>query len=115
VDGGGRRALWLALAGAAATVIVPPLGVCLGVAAVTVAMRSANRARGTGGRAPGAVPAVVVGGFVTAAALVVTLLLVLFFDEIRDYRDCMAGAGTHTAQDKCRADLDRRLPDNISG
>ena len=114
VDGGGRRALWLALGGVFATVVVPPLGLCLGVAAIVVAMRAFSRAGASNGRAPGAIPAVVVGGFVTAASLIVTVLLVVFFDEVRDYRDCLSGAGTHTAQDRCRDDLERRLPAGFS-
>jgi hypothetical protein len=106
VDRGGRKALWLALAGVLTTVFVPPVALCLGIAAIVVGARASSRASKARGTAPGAVPAIVVGCFVAAAGLLLSVMVALFFDELRDFQDCMAGAGTRTAERICREELE---------
>jgi hypothetical protein len=113
VDRGGRRALWLAVAGVLAALPLPPLAIVLGIAAVVVAVRTNRRAAITGARAPGVLAGAIVGSLVTVVAVGFTLVYVLFWSELRDYQQCVAGAGTNVARQSCQSTFEDKVVERI--
>jgi hypothetical protein len=103
-----RRTRYLAmLSGIAAVLSVAfaPVGLALGVATLVVAyLRRGDARRARLGSLSAAIPvaggvfAVVVGGILTVA-------LVLIGDELRDYQQCVQGANTRVAEERCQNEL----------
>lgn len=113
-----RRTRWLALASATAAVFavaVAPIGLGLGVVTlVLVILRRGdikNAGLGSFGTAvplAGAIFAVVVGS-------VLTVVMVLFGDEGAELNQCMAGANTRVAEQRCRDEFMDTVERRING
>jgi hypothetical protein len=108
VDRGGVIALMLGVAGIF-FVIFPPLGLAFGILSIRAAVRARRRAAADGIVAPGAGAGLATGIAATIASTIVMIVAVLFFSELRDYQDCMAGANTNTAEDDCRDQLNTAI------
>ncbi|MEO3808845.1 hypothetical protein ABGB17_07560 [Sphaerisporangium sp. B11E5] len=105
----GRRALLLSIGALALTMIVPVLGLALGVVAVVVCFR-AWRALS---RKKSSVLMPVLGSLVSAVSIVlaasVTWFQTYFSGELTAYNECMKGAGTTTAQQVCVTQLEKAM------
>jgi len=110
---GGRAALFLGLAGLVMSVVVFPVGLVLDIAAIVLGLRARKRAAAAGGHAPGATGAVVAGMVGAVFAAGVLTFLAVFWTEFRDYRECLSGANTEIARERCtstfRGDVEDRL------
>ncbi|MEU9836608.1 hypothetical protein AB0D67_34165 [Streptosporangium sp. NPDC048047] len=108
-EGAGRRALWLAVAAAVLTVLLPPAGIVMSAVALVVSvrairtLRSATRPTGSG------VAAVVVSALALVLAMALAATQFYFRDELAAYTDCRTGAGTVAAQDECQQRLERAM------
>ncbi|MFF0307354.1 hypothetical protein ACFYSC_07995 [Streptosporangium sp. NPDC004379] len=108
-EGAGRRALWLAVAAAVLTVLLPPAGIVMSAIALVVSvrairtLRSATRPTGSG------VVAVVVSALALVLAMALAATQFYFRDELAAYTDCRTGAGTVAAQDECQQRLERAM------
>lgn len=103
-----RRIRWLAMLSAAAAVFavgVPPLGVALGVATLVVAIRRRKEIGSIGlGALARSIP--MAGGiFALVVGSVMSVVLLLWGDELLDYRDCERGALTELARDRCEREF----------
>ncbi len=55
-----------------------------------------------------------ISGLVVSAILVLLILVTaVFFDEVRDYQECVGRALTDQAQSACRVQLERSLPTQL--
>jgi len=95
------------------SVVVFPVGLVLDIAAIVLGLRARKRAAAAGGHAPGATGAVVAGMVGAAFAAGVLTFLAVFWTEFRDYRECLSGANTEIARERCqsvfRGDVEDRL------
>lgn len=109
VDPGGRLALGVAAAGLLTALFYAPLGLALTVVALVLAVRARRRARRAGGTAPGSGLALGIGiaGAVITALLLVTI--VVLYDEVTTWTECMQGANTEVAKSDCRDELESAL------
>ncbi|MFC6080716.1 hypothetical protein [Sphaerisporangium aureirubrum] len=110
----GRRALLLSIGALALTLIVPVLGLALGVFAVIVCFRAWR----TLSRKRSSVLMPVLGALVAAFSIVlaasVTWFQTYFSGELTAYNECMKGAGTTTAQQACVSHLERAMESKLS-
>ncbi len=92
-------------------IAVPPVGIVLGLLAVTMAVRAA--------RAPGSGQGLMAGaaGLAGTAAVLVgialSVVLALFWTELRTYYDCSAGANTRQAEQRCDTELSDVLDERL--
>lgn len=110
---GGRAALFLGLAGLVLSVVVFPVGLVLDISAIILGARARKRAAAAGGHAPGATGAVIAGTVGAAFAAGVLTFLAVFWTEFRDYQECLSGANTEIARERChsvfRSDVEDRF------
>lgn len=108
-----RRTVLLSALAILAAVFLAPVGVLLGVLVVVRAvMLRAELRRARIGSAAVVIP--VAGGIAAIIiGLTISILAIVFGEQILDYRDCMSGANTKIAQDRCYSDfrdaVDERL------
>lgn len=113
VERGGQVAVFLALAGIVLTFFYWRAGGVLDVAAVIVGARALHRAARRRSKAPGAIPAVIVGSIGTVIALALLLVTIFFHNEMQAYSDCMSGANTVQAKQHCKTALRHSLEDRL--
>ena len=105
----GRRALLLSIGALALTLLVPVLGLALGVLSVVVCFRAVRRRS----RERGPVLMPVLGLLISTASIImavaVTWFQMYFGDELGTYTECMKGAGTATSQQVCVSELERGM------
>ncbi|MDH2423893.1 hypothetical protein [Sphaerisporangium sp. TRM90804] len=105
----GRRALLLSIGALALTMLVPVMGLALGVVAAVVSVR-AWRALSSR-RMPIIMP---ITGFLVSVVSIVLAAAVTWFQsyfggELTRYTECMKGAGTTTSQQVCLSELERAM------
>ncbi|GAA1115773.1 DUF4190 domain-containing protein [Nocardiopsis metallicus] len=97
VERGGLWGLFLGLAG----LLFPPYGVVLSVFGVVQGFRARRAARTHRSQAPGALPSVALGMIgIVVSSIMITVLLV-YQDEVAEFRDCSARAHTVSTQKEC--------------
>lgn len=105
----GRRALLLSIGALALTMIVPVLGLALGVFALIVGFRAWR----TLSRTRSSVLLPVLGSLLSAVSIAlaasVTWFQTYFSGELTAYNECMKGAGTTTAQQVCVTQLEKSM------
>ena len=113
VERGGRRALAFVLAGAALLLLIGPYAVALMVVGFVAGIQALRKATRSGGTAPGAVAAIVLGAIGTAVACLLLLVYLLLRTEIDTYQECISGANTGTAERTCRNQLEDDLSERF--
>ncbi len=111
----GRVALVLAVAGVALTIVFFPVGALLDLAAVALGIRAvvlARRARVPA--APGGT-AIGLGAVAALVAVVLGVVLGIFWTEARSFMSCSREAMTTTARDACTAGLRNDLQRRVDG
>ncbi|WP_214408873.1 hypothetical protein [Sphaerisporangium fuscum] len=105
----GRRALLLSIGALALTMLLPALGLALGVFSIVVSLRAWRRL--TRGRGSVVMPALGLLISVAAVAIGASVLWVqLYFSgELSAYTECMKGAGTSTSQQACVSRLEQSI------
>lgn len=99
---------WTALLGAlavTASLLLPPLGVALGILVVVRALLVRPVLRRARLSAAAVVGPVLSGVIAIAIGSLMTVVLALYWPELTDYRDCMAGANTTIAEEACTTQL----------
>jgi hypothetical protein len=104
-----RAALFLAGSAVIMAIALPAAGLILGIAALVTAIRArgAPRLRWLG-MTPSALAyvgaglAIIVGGLLTAASL-------LIGDELAQLRECQAGANTRVAEERCQDEFNEAI------
>lgn len=113
---GGRIAIVLALPGVFLSVVFFPLGLALDVAAIVLgarALRRVKRNQGVHGKAPGAIPGIVIGAVGAVLATIMITLLAFFWTEVRAYQECMSGANTLSSQETCMTKFEHAIQDRL--
>jgi hypothetical protein len=86
----------------------------IGGAALWLSMTAMSRARRAGtARPPLALTATVLGVAGTALSALALLAFIIFWPQIIQYSDCMAGANTVIAQNACNAQLSDTLRNDV--
>ena len=115
-----RAMRWTALLGAVAVtsaVLLPPLGIALGVLVIVRALLVRPQlARARIGVAAVVGP-VISGVLAIVVGAVLTVTLALSWQELEAYRSCISGANTEIAEERCRAELQdsATVPDWLLG
>ncbi|RBQ16557.1 hypothetical protein DP939_30065 [Spongiactinospora rosea] len=108
-EAAGRRAVWLALAAVAMTLLLPIAGVVLCVIALVAGIRAVGALR----RAAKPTALVVTGVVVSALSLLWSLVVlagqVYFGQELTAYTECKIGAGTVAGLEECVDLLERGM------
>lgn len=104
-----RVALILGVGAVIFCVPLPPLGIVMGVVAIVFGALARRIARPARVRAPGAVPGIVLGIVGTVIASLVAMVLLTFWDEWTQAQDCLEGANTRSAQQKCQDTLIKQV------
>lgn len=81
--------------------VLLPCALGLAAAGAWTGRQARRRSRLRGERSPGALPALVVGGFTLVMAALAGFGFA-FMPEMRAYNECLLGANTHTAISACR-------------
>ncbi|GAA3841554.1 hypothetical protein GCM10022226_75020 [Sphaerisporangium flaviroseum] len=110
----GRRALLLSIGALALTMLVPVMGLALGVFSIIVCFRAWQALS----RKHHPVVMPVVGFLISSVSIImaamVTWFQLYFSDELSAYTECMKGAGTSTSQQACvralEQAMERKLP-----
>ncbi|WP_405144697.1 hypothetical protein OG589_42885 [Sphaerisporangium sp. NBC_01403] len=110
----GRRALLISIGALALTLLVPVMGLALGVFSIIVCFRAWRTQSAK--RLPVVMP--IVGSLISIVSIVmaasVTWFQMYFSAELTAYTECMKGAGTATSQQACvnglEQAMERRLP-----
>lgn len=106
----GARLTILAVASLVTAVLLPPVGLVLGIVTVVAAVRSGERA-GAAARLTAAAAA--------SAALVISIAVIavglLFVTEISRYSRCLQGANTRLAEQACQDELNEALLSRLGG
>lgn len=116
MERGGLRAALLVIAGFLLAGRLLPwgvLGLALELAAVVLAWRTLRRARASGGRAPGALAALIAGSVGTVVLLVLLGFVAFFHEEYREYERCFGRAITESAKAQCRSTFEDQLRDQL--
>lgn len=108
----GRLALALGITSLLALVFFP-LTPLLGIAAIVVGIIARRLARRASTISAGAVPGIVLGAVSTLIAAVLIVSMAVFWKEFTTYASCIEGANTHSAQNKCRDQLERSLEERM--
>lgn len=91
-----------------------PLGLALGVGALVVGRRTLRAARTSGTAAPSRTAVgMTLGALGAALAVLVGIVVAMFWPQLRDYESCRAGANTQIAQQACDTQLRTALLDRI--
>lgn len=99
-------ALLAGIASLVAAVFFFPLGLLLGVVSLVLGRRTLQAARAAGSGAPSrTVVGMTLGVLGSALAVLVGIVVVTFWPQLRDYETCRAGANTLIAQQACDAQL----------
>ncbi|MCG5220709.1 hypothetical protein [Streptosporangium sp. KLBMP 9127] len=104
-----RRAIWLALAAVAMTLLLPVAGIVLCVVALTAGIRAVGGSRKAGKPSGLAVTGVVMSSVALLVALAMTAFQLYFGSELTAYGECKIGAGTVAAQTECVDRLERSM------
>ncbi|MGH3319930.1 MAG: DUF4190 domain-containing protein [Streptosporangiaceae bacterium] len=113
VDHGGRRAVIAGVPGIVLSFVFFPVGAALDVVAIVTGARALRRVGGSGGRAPGAVAGIVLGVIGLLLAAFLCAVLVVFWDGVNTYQQCMSGANTIQAQNACKQALRHALEQRL--
>ncbi|MBR8741264.1 DUF4190 domain-containing protein [Nocardiopsis sp. MG754419] len=97
VERGGLWGLFLGLAG----LLFPPYSGLLSALGVVQGLRARRAARAQGSTAPGALSSVVLGAVGVVISVAMVSVLLIYSDQVREYRDCAARAHTVSAQKVC--------------
>lgn len=108
VERGGVWALFLGIGGLL-MVIFPPGGILFGALAIRAGVKARRRATASHGAAPGAALGIGTGIAAIVASCAVLTVVIIFFDELRTYQDCMSGANTRVAEERCWSTLTDEL------
>lgn len=123
LDGGGTRAMLLALCavvlfgavlpygslGPSLTLLALVGGLALGVTAVVLASRALARTRGSETQAPGAVLAIVAGSLGAAFGLVLLVGIAVLGTEMAELADCQSRAITASAETACTTQFEEAV------
>jgi hypothetical protein len=91
-----------------------PMGLILGLGALVVGWRTLRTARAAGAAAPSRTAVgMTLGALGAGLAVLVGLVVVIFWPQLRDYESCRAGANTQIAQQACDTQLRTALLDRI--
>jgi uncharacterized membrane protein YeaQ/YmgE (transglycosylase-associated protein family) len=113
VETGGRRALAFVVAGGVLLLFIGPYALVLMVLGFVAGIQALRKASRSGGTAPGAVAAIVLGTIGTAIGCLLLLVYLLLRTEIDTYQECIAGANTGTAERTCRDQLEDDLSERF--
>lgn len=105
----GRRALLLSIGALALTLLVPVMGLALGVLSIIVCFRAWRVLSRKHGRIIMPVLGFVISVVSIVMAASVTWFQMYFGNELSAYTECMKGAGTSTAQQACVSELERAM------
>ncbi|GAA4226243.1 hypothetical protein FHR32_004031 [Streptosporangium album] len=108
-EGAGRRALWLAFASMALTLMLPLAGIMMSLVALVASIRAVRALRSAVRSTAPAVVGIVMSSLVLLISLGVTATQFYFSDELNAYAECGKGAGTVTAQNECTEHLERAM------
>ncbi|MEU3163495.1 hypothetical protein [Streptosporangium sp. NPDC006930] len=108
-ESAGRRALWLAVAAAVMTLLLPLAGIVMAIFALATSIRAIRTLRAIPKPAGTAVVGVVLSATALLISIAVTSLQFYFGDELAAYTECGRGAGTVTAQNECVEQLERAM------
>lgn len=97
VERGGLWGLMFSFAG----LLLLPYSALLSVIGIVQGARARRNAKASGGQAPGSIASIVVGVVGILWALLVTVGLVVFSEELAAYSECSARAHTVSAQQQC--------------
>ncbi len=108
-----RTLLFLSAIAAVSAVALAPLGLALGIVTLVLAyVRREDIRRARLGSLATAVP--VAGGiFAIVVGGIFSLALVLFGSEMNQYRQCISGANTRMAEQRCQDELFDGLEDRL--
>jgi hypothetical protein len=109
-----RAAVILGIGAVIFAVLLFPLGLLMGIAAIVLGALARRGARPAGLRTPGAVPGIVLGILATVFASLVAVTAAVFWDEVNTYRVCIEGANTRSAQQGCQDALVEQLNERMS-
>ncbi|MFF5245866.1 hypothetical protein ACFY3V_16425 [Streptosporangium sp. NPDC000095] len=108
-ESAGRRALWLAVAAAVMTLLLPLAGIVMAIFALATSIRAIRTLRAIPKPAGTAVVGVVLSATALLISIAVTSLQFYFGDELAAYTECGRGAGTVAAQNECVEQLERAM------
>ncbi|MEU8200264.1 hypothetical protein [Streptosporangium sp. NPDC049046] len=108
-ESAGRRALWLAVAAAVMTLLLPLAGIVMAIFALATSIRAIRTLRAIPKPAGTAVVGVVLSAMALLISIAVTSLQFYFGDELAAYTECGRGAGTVAAQNECVEQLERAM------
>lgn len=106
---GGTRAVILGAFSLPLAILAAPIGLVCAFFAIRTAVRAQRRAGSDGAVAPFATTGIVLGAIGAAASVLVLIVVAVFFGEMNDFRECMRGAGTETAKERCQTEFFDRL------
>ncbi len=104
-----RLALVLGLASLPVTVVFFPVGIALSVAALILGIRARRAARRSGLPRRPATIGVVAGSISLALGVLVAVVVITFWSELRAYESCISGANTHQSTSECTKQLSDSL------
>ncbi|PZG41320.1 hypothetical protein C1I98_21480 [Spongiactinospora gelatinilytica] len=108
-EAAGRRAVWLALAAVAMTLLLPLAGVVLCMIALVTGIRAVGALRRAAKPSALAVTAVVVSTLSLLWSLLAIAGQIYFSQELAAYTECKIGAGTVASMEECVNLLERGL------
>jgi hypothetical protein len=123
----GRFALLFGIGGLLASLFLFPIGLSLGVAGIVffligpglgiagIVFGVLARRVGRSSRVvvAGAVPGLALGIVATVFASLLSVVVVVFWNEAVDYQECMSGANTQTARDGCQQEVEQRIRERM--
>lgn len=111
----GRLALVFGIVAVPTAILLFPLGLGLGVAAIVLGALAYRTARRVSLVAAGAVPGIVLGIVATVLASVAAAVTLTFWAEVSEFTSCQEGAITHVAQAKCQRTFERQIEERLLG
>lgn len=104
-----RLTVLLGMVAVFAGIFAAPVGILLGgLVIVRALMLRPELARARIGGGPVAV-SVASGAFAVVAGLLISIVGLVFADELLDFRECLSGANTEIAKDACYTNLEEAL------
>ncbi|MDF5751329.1 hypothetical protein [Spongiactinospora sp. TRM90649] len=104
-----RRAIWLALAAAAMTFLLPIAGLVLCVIALVAGFRAVGATRREAKPSGLAVTGVVISSVSLLLSVGMAAFQLYFSSELSVYTECKIGAGTVASQEQCLDQLERAM------